>query len=387
MVGRLVEQQDVGIGGEDAGERRAARFAARELRRIGAADRRRDRPSAPARDKDCPPRRGRSARNRASSRSPSGRAPAADSAGARWAARSAFPPSALASPGGDLQQRRLARAVAPDQRDPVARRNRQFRALEQRRAAERQADVSQLQLRRHMKQTRLGGAGRTHRAPRRKRERSMTQTAPARDLLRARRTSRRRARPHDRRRIRRRSASVSSAFTSSSTISSTITPSSGSTPRRLRSWSRLAEAAEVAAKRDAMFRGELVNSTERRAALHTALAQLLRRAGPRRRPRRHARRRGRARQDARLRRRRARGPPARRARPADDRRRQYRHRRLRPRPGDGGAGACRPTRRRTCAPISSPTSTAPTSPTRCAASIPRAPCSSSPRRPSPRRRR
>jgi glucose-6-phosphate isomerase len=36
----------------------------------------------------------------------------------------------------------------------------------------------------------------------------------------------------------------------------------------------LAEAADVAAKRDAMFRGELVNSTERRAALHTALRDL-----------------------------------------------------------------------------------------------------------------
>jgi glucose-6-phosphate isomerase len=36
----------------------------------------------------------------------------------------------------------------------------------------------------------------------------------------------------------------------------------------------LAEAAGVAAKRDAMFRGELVNSTERRAALHTALRDL-----------------------------------------------------------------------------------------------------------------
>ncbi|MGO9772548.1 MAG: glucose-6-phosphate isomerase, partial [Roseiarcus sp.] len=34
---------------------------------------------------------------------------------------------------------------------------------------------------------------------------------------------------------------------------------------------RLADLAEVAAKRDAMFRGEIVNSTERRAALHTAL--------------------------------------------------------------------------------------------------------------------
>jgi glucose-6-phosphate isomerase len=34
---------------------------------------------------------------------------------------------------------------------------------------------------------------------------------------------------------------------------------------------RLAEAANVAAKRDAMFRGDLVNTTERRAALHSAL--------------------------------------------------------------------------------------------------------------------
>ena len=33
----------------------------------------------------------------------------------------------------------------------------------------------------------------------------------------------------------------------------------------------LAEAADVAGKRDAMFRGELVNPTERRAALHSAL--------------------------------------------------------------------------------------------------------------------
>ena len=34
---------------------------------------------------------------------------------------------------------------------------------------------------------------------------------------------------------------------------------------------RLAEAANVAAKRDAMFRGDPINSTERRAALHSAL--------------------------------------------------------------------------------------------------------------------
>ena len=35
MVGRLVEQHDVGVGGEHANDRGAARFAAGELRRIG----------------------------------------------------------------------------------------------------------------------------------------------------------------------------------------------------------------------------------------------------------------------------------------------------------------------------------------------------------------
>ena len=37
---------------------------------------------------------------------------------------------------------------------------------------------------------------------------------------------------------------------------------------------RLAQAADVGAKRDAMFAGAIVNPTERRAALHTALRNL-----------------------------------------------------------------------------------------------------------------
>ena len=46
-------------------------------------------------------------------------------------------------------------------------------------------------------------------------------------------------------------------------------------------------------------------------------------------------------------------------RPADHRRRQHRHRRLRPRPADGLRRRCSPISDRTCGRISSPTSTAP----------------------------
>ncbi len=53
--------------------------------------------------------------------------------------------------GGDLQQRRFARAVAADQADALARRHRQLDARQQRRAAEGQRDVFQLdQRRRHL---------------------------------------------------------------------------------------------------------------------------------------------------------------------------------------------------------------------------------------------
>ena len=47
--------------------------------------------------------------------------------------------------GGDLQQRRFARAVAADERDAVARPTLQVGAVKQRRAAEGQHDVVEFQ--------------------------------------------------------------------------------------------------------------------------------------------------------------------------------------------------------------------------------------------------
>ena len=46
--------------------------------------------------------------------------------------------------GGDLQQRRLARAVAADEAHALARRDRQLDAVEQRRAAEGERDIAEL---------------------------------------------------------------------------------------------------------------------------------------------------------------------------------------------------------------------------------------------------
>ena len=74
-------------------------------------------------------------------------------------------------------------------------------------------------------------------------------------------------------------------------------------------------------------------------------------------------------------------------RQADPQRRQHRHRRLGPRPGDGLRGAAPLQRPRAAPSGSSPTSTAPTSPRRPATSTPPRRCSSSPRRRSPRWRR
>ena len=113
---------------------------------------------------------------------------------------------------------------------PLARRDRELGAVEQRRAAEGQADVSQLQVGRHMKH-KLGAAraGATHRAPAPERERSMTADRRLRDRLRraSRSPARRRCSPA-------RSpissppirARASTAFTRSSTISCSIIPSS-----------------------------------------------------------------------------------------------------------------------------------------------------------------
>jgi hypothetical protein len=88
----------------------------------------------------------------------------------------------------------------------------------------------------------------------------------------------------------------------------------------------LATGCGVEAKRDAMFRGDLVNVTARRASHR--LAQSFRRSRHGRGRQRHAGDYRRTRQSGGFRQRRARGAIARRARPADDECRQYRHRRL-----------------------------------------------------------
>ena len=62
--------------------------------------------------------------------------------------------------GGDPQQGRLAGAVSPDQRDAVAGQYRQRRAVEQRRAAEGQVNVVELEKRRrHVRNRNLRGKG------------------------------------------------------------------------------------------------------------------------------------------------------------------------------------------------------------------------------------
>jgi hypothetical protein len=54
----------------------------------------------------------------------------------------------LDQPGGDLQQRRLARAVATHEADALARRHRHLDAVEQRVAAEGERDIAKLEKRR-----------------------------------------------------------------------------------------------------------------------------------------------------------------------------------------------------------------------------------------------
>src|SRR6185503_18317257 len=75
--------------------------------------------------------------------------------------REAHPAVGLHQPGGDLEQCRLARAVAPHQTHALALSDRKLRALEQRRAAEGEADVLQGQERwRHAAQLAASAARR-----------------------------------------------------------------------------------------------------------------------------------------------------------------------------------------------------------------------------------
>ncbi len=155
MVGRLVEQENVGGGRQHARDRGAARFAAREVlgilaaveaelfheivRRVGIV-------AGPEAGFHIGERRRKAGEVRLLRQVAHG--------GARLdKARAAV---GLDQPGGDLEQRRLARAVAAHQADALAGRDRQLDAVEQRRAAERERDVLELyERRRHAWVSRL----------------------------------------------------------------------------------------------------------------------------------------------------------------------------------------------------------------------------------------
>ena len=123
---------------------------------------------------------------------------------------------------------------------------------------------------------------------------------------------------------------------------------------------KLAKAAGVEARRDAMFAGDKINTTEDRAVLHTALRNRSnyaghggrqgRDAGSERRPGRHAE----------IHRRGARRYPYRLHRQTHHRRRQYRHRRLRPWAAHGGPRAVAGRTAGPAGPFRLPMSTRPT---------------------------
>ena len=143
MIGRLVEQQNVGLGRQHACERRTPRFAAGKprgvfARRSGQAARAGSARDAGRRRARVPPRRTPSVVAK----------PARSGSCARyrmvapgWAKR--VPRSAFHRAGGDLQQCRFARAVAADQADALAFADGKLGAFEQRRAAEGEVDVLQ----------------------------------------------------------------------------------------------------------------------------------------------------------------------------------------------------------------------------------------------------
>ena len=144
VVGWLVEQQHVGLGGEYAGERNAARFPAREvvriffprqaklidqsLRLIGVVQWTKSRLDVGA--------RGGVAGEVRFLR---------QIADARIGMREAFPVVGFDQPCRDAQQRRLARTIASDETDAIARFHGNVGAFEKRRAAKRQVDVFECQ--------------------------------------------------------------------------------------------------------------------------------------------------------------------------------------------------------------------------------------------------
>ena len=159
MVGRLVEQQDVGLRREHARERGAARFAAGEpcgiflagqpelLEQIARAVRLVARRKAGFHIGE---RGGKAGEVRL----------LREVAHRRARLREARAAVGLDEPRRDLEQGRLARAVAPDQAHALALADRELGAFEQRRAAEGEVDVLQReQGRGHARRLRRRGRG------------------------------------------------------------------------------------------------------------------------------------------------------------------------------------------------------------------------------------
>ena len=143
MVGRLVQQQDIGRGRQHARQRGAARFATGDVRRIFFAA------ETELLDQiarlivvvagieaglDIGQRGGKTGKIRLLRQVADGGAGLHETAAA----------IRFDQAGGDLEQRRFAGTVAADQADALAGRNRQFDARQERRAAKGQLDIAQL---------------------------------------------------------------------------------------------------------------------------------------------------------------------------------------------------------------------------------------------------
>ena len=140
MVGRLVEKKNVGIGSQNAGERRATAFAARKAGRILVAGQ-----AQLIEQHPCPVRIVAGCETRLDE---GGRRREAAQVGFLWqiaegdaGLQEAAAGIGLDQPGGELQQRRLAGAVPPDQAEPLAGADRQFGAAQERRAAKGEPNV------------------------------------------------------------------------------------------------------------------------------------------------------------------------------------------------------------------------------------------------------
>ena len=144
VVGRLVEQQDVGRRRQHVGERRAAQLAARQGRRVLlAAEAQLLQQIAGLMRIVGGAEAGFHVGQRGGVAGEVGLLRQVAHGGARL--HEALAPVGLDQARGDPEQRRLARAVAPDQAHPLPRRHSELRPLQQRRAAKGELDVAELE--------------------------------------------------------------------------------------------------------------------------------------------------------------------------------------------------------------------------------------------------